>query len=143
MDFLKDLVPDRLLIPETLWKKMESDVASRAPQEACGIVAGLHESTSEIFPVTNLLNSSVEFRMDPQEQIEVFERIETQHLALLGIYHSHPGGPPGPSAVDLAQAYYPGAVQLIWFSSTEGWRCQGFAYLASGLRDVRIEIVSE
>ena len=122
---------------------MEKDVVSRAPEEACGFVAGRLEFASEIIPVTNLLHSPVEFRMDPQEQVKAFEWIEAQGLTLLGIYHSHPGGPPGPSAVDLSQAYYPGALQLIWSPSKDGWRCQGFAYLESGLREIRIEILSE
>ena len=122
---------------------MESDVASRAPEEACGLVAGRREFASEIFPVTNVLHSPVEFHMDPREQLEIFQRIEAQHLTLLGIYHSHPGGPTGPSAVDLARAYYPGAVQLIWSPSKQGWSCQGFAYLEGGLQEVRIERVPE
>ena len=38
---------------------------------------------------------------------------DTVGLDLVGIYHSHPGGPETPSATDIAQAYYPDAVYII------------------------------
>jgi proteasome lid subunit RPN8/RPN11 len=141
VDFLRDLPPERLVIPEPQWKEMESDVASRVPEEACGLVAGRHELACEIFAVTNVLHSSVEFSMHPQEQIDAFQKIEAEGLTLLGIYHSHPQGPPGLSKRDIAQAYYPGAIQLVWYLSAQGWSCRGFAFQASGIREISIEVV--
>ncbi len=35
-------------------------------------------------------------------------------LELVGIYHSHPHGPPGLSEIDVKEAYYPEVVHLVW-----------------------------
>jgi proteasome lid subunit RPN8/RPN11 len=139
VDFLRDHPPERLAIPEPQWKEMENDVASRLPEEACGLVAGRYELVCQVYPVTNVLHSPVEFSMHPQEQLDAFQKIEAQELTLLGIYHSHPQGPPGPSPSDIARAYYPGAVQLVWYLSEQGWSCRGFAIQADKIREVRIE----
>jgi proteasome lid subunit RPN8/RPN11 len=53
--------------------------------------------------------------------------MENEDLELVGIYHSHPQGPPGPSEIDVREAYYPNVVHLIW-SNTEGtWSCAGYS----------------
>ena len=122
---------------------MENDVAGRVPEEACGFLAGQRQLAREIFPITNTLHSPLAFHMQPQEQLRAFQSIEAQGLNLLGIYHSHPGGPPDPSEEDLAQAYYPGTVQLIWSLSDEGWGCRGFIYSIDGWQEISLEIISE
>jgi proteasome lid subunit RPN8/RPN11 len=69
---------------------MSADVESRAPQEACGLLAGKGDITLEVIPITNELHSTVRFRMDPIEQLRAFQLIDDQGLELVGIYHSHP-----------------------------------------------------
>lgn len=45
--------------------------------------------------------------------LAAFLAMEAHSEELIAIYHSHPQGPPHPSPTDIAQAYYPDAVQLI------------------------------
>jgi proteasome lid subunit RPN8/RPN11 len=109
---------------------MCSEVSSNIHEEACGLLAGRIESGNytvmKVIPVANELHSPVRYRMEPQEQIDAFNLIEAQGLELVGIYHSHPAGPPAPSMTDIAEAYYPEAAYLVWFSSAGEWQCRAY-----------------
>lgn len=110
---------------------MRSEAEAHSPEEACGLLAGEiigdRYDARLVLPITNMLHSRVRYQLDPQEQLNAFNYIEEQHLELVGIYHSHPNGPDTPSPTDIAEAYYPEAVQLIWSHRTEEWRA--YAYL--------------
>jgi proteasome lid subunit RPN8/RPN11 len=112
------------------WELMRSDAADKAPEEACGIIAGQIEGqiyqAKAVIPITNQLRSPVRFRMDPHELLTAFTQLEQQGWELLGIYHSHPNGPAEPSPTDISEAYYPEAVHLIWSCRTGAWTCRGF-----------------
>jgi proteasome lid subunit RPN8/RPN11 len=118
--------PERLLLEGELWEKMQADVEGRLPQEACGLIAGLGDRAMEVIPITNQLHSSTRYRLDPQEQIEAFKTIQDKGLELTGIYHSHPKGPQAPSPTDIAEAFYPESIYLIWSLSGQEWICRGF-----------------
>jgi proteasome lid subunit RPN8/RPN11 len=109
---------------------MRSNVTRHFPLESCGLVAGLHRNNlleaREIIPIHNILASSTQFMMSPEEQLIAFEKIEQSGWELLAIYHSHPAGPPYPSKTDLTQHYYPDALALIWSPVGKGWDCYAF-----------------
>jgi proteasome lid subunit RPN8/RPN11 len=83
------------------------------PNEACGVLGGLAGRVLQVYPATNALQSPVEYLMEAQEQIKAFLDIEAHGWDLIGIYHSHPAGPPRPSQTDVARAYYPEAAYVI------------------------------
>lgn len=122
------------------WEQMRLAVIRLAPEEACGVLLGNAERVVEIIPVTNILHSPVRFRMDPREQLNAFARMDELGLELIAIYHSHPAGPANPSATDIAQAYYPDAIQLIWYPSGSEWKCRGFLIREGGFSEVEIYI---
>jgi proteasome lid subunit RPN8/RPN11 len=122
------------------WEQMREDVERRAPEEACGLLSGQDDRVHEVFPMTNALNSPVRFRLDPQEQIQAFEHIEQNGWELVGIYHSHPQGPPTPSRTDVMEAYYPEAVNLIWSRQAGDWSCRGFRIKEGLVSEVTIFI---
>lgn len=114
------------MIGRSLYQTMLEDVIRRAPEEACGIVAGRNMQASHLYVVTNELHSQVAFRMHPQEQISVFLDLERQELEMLAIYHSHPSGPKVPSETDLAEFAYPGVFSLIWYPQNNTWDCRAY-----------------
>lgn len=124
--------------------EMRRHVASHADEEACGLLAGTRDGercfVNQVIPVANALHSPVRYRMDPHEQLAAFNRIDESGLELVGIYHSHPNGPPGPSATDLAEAYYPEAAYLIWSRSGETWLCRAFGLRSGQFAPVALEI---
>jgi proteasome lid subunit RPN8/RPN11 len=121
---------------------MEADVAARAPQEACGLVAGEGQRSVQVFPVTNVLHSRVRFQMDPEEQWAAFQAMEARSLELLAIYHSHPGGPAAPSPLDVAQAAYPGVIHLIWSLAQGEWTCRGYQIEGGLVVEIGIKVGS-
>jgi proteasome lid subunit RPN8/RPN11 len=87
------------------------------PNEACGLLAGhSRNGTAEatrVFPMTNAERSPVIYRMEPAQQLKVFNEIDREGLELVAIYHSHTRSPAYPSSTDVNLAYYPEAVYLI------------------------------
>lgn len=128
-------------ISYALWRQMRDHVNRHLPAEACGLLAGTEDQVINIYPVTNILHSPVRYRMDPQEQLSAFQDIDVAGLEMLGIYHSHPNGPEIPSATDIAEAYYPEAVYLIWSLSTGEWRCRGFKIEKGAVNETPISIL--
>jgi len=105
---------------------MLDDITERDLEEACGLVAGVDRTSLEVFPVTNILHSPVRYRMDPEQQLKYFNQIDKNHWDLLAIYHSHPQGLEWPSAIDIAEASYPGVIYLIWSQTNGEWNCKGY-----------------
>lgn len=87
------------------------------PEEGCGIIAGRDSEGAivavAVYPVVNQLHSRTEYAMDPRQQVETMLTIAAAGLEMVAVFHSHPYGPAGPSATDIARAYYPEALQLI------------------------------
>jgi [CysO sulfur-carrier protein]-S-L-cysteine hydrolase len=83
------------------------------PNEACGLLGGVDGEATELFQMTNAERSPVIYRMEPAEQLRVFNEIDRNGLDLVGIYHSHTRSPAYPSSTDVSLAYYAEAVYLI------------------------------
>jgi [CysO sulfur-carrier protein]-S-L-cysteine hydrolase len=102
-----------LKIPRDFADRIIDQARSEHPNEACGLLAGTNGSATKLFAMTNAERSPVIYRIDPKEQLRVFNEIEDDGLQLVGIYHSHTRSPAYPSDTDVRQAYYPEAVYLI------------------------------
>jgi [CysO sulfur-carrier protein]-S-L-cysteine hydrolase len=83
------------------------------PNEACGLLAGRDGVATRVFEMTNAERSPVIYRMEPAEQLRVFNEMERDGLELVAIYHSHTRSPAYPSTTDVQLAYYPEAIYLI------------------------------
>ncbi len=123
-------------------KQMLDHVAAEAPLEACGLLGGSNSQVQQVVPIRNVAESQVRFRMDPAEQIKAIFGFEEDGMELVAIYHSHPVGPPGPSGIDLGEAAYSEAVQLIWYLEQRDWRCRAYRYGDGGAIEVAIASIS-
>ena len=87
-----DAIEFHLSLPH--WQTMISEAKRLAPQEACGLLLGYAMGDKfqvlEVHPVENVYKSPYRYRMDPQQQIQIFLEMEQRDLQLVGIYHSHP-----------------------------------------------------
>jgi proteasome lid subunit RPN8/RPN11 len=111
-----------------------------APLEACGLLAGKKGRVERILFVKNQAQSPVRFVMDPYEQLQAFDWIESNDLELLGIFHSHPAGPETVSPTDIAEAAY--SVVNIICSRTDGqWKLRGFWIENDKWIEVTLQIV--
>lgn len=84
-----------------------------APNECCGLLLGQGGVMERLVPMTSDPPAPDAYFMDPVQQVEVFTEMEKRGERLLGIYHSHPKGPPQPSGADLQLAFHPEAVYFI------------------------------
>jgi proteasome lid subunit RPN8/RPN11 len=138
-------IPEKFVLPSELFERMRDHAAREAPLEACGLVAGSIQADqyqgAAVYPVENILQSPVRFRMNPHQQIETFQRIEGDGLEIAGIYHSHPGGRTGPSPIDIAEAYYPEAVYLILSNWSGDWVCRAYSIQKGHSREIPLIII--
>ena len=127
----------RLVFNQQIFDIMQAHVESCLPLEACGLLAGKGEIVQQVLTVANQAKSPVRFRMDPFEQVQALERIESSGLDLLGIFHSHPSGPETASPTDIAEAAY-AVVHVIWSRQTGTWNARGFWFESGQASDVEL-----
>lgn len=118
-------------------QQMIAHVDARAPQEACGLLAGLASRVETVIEVENQAHSAVRFAMNPIEQLNAFERIESEGLELVGIFHSHPAGPEIVSPTDVAEAAYQ-VVHIILSRANDSWSARGFWIESGAFREVSL-----
>jgi proteasome lid subunit RPN8/RPN11 len=102
-----------LRIPKTFADEIVEQARAEHPHEACGLLAGTNCTATKLYKMTNAERSPVLYRIDPKEQLRVFNAIDEDRLELVAIYHSHTRSPAYPSNTDVSLAYYPEAVYLI------------------------------
>lgn len=85
------------------------------PVEACGVLGGTAggDMPDEHIPMVNAEASTVGYRFDPDEQLNVWLRLHAEGRAPLVIYHSHTATGPHPSKTDVRYALDPDARYVI------------------------------
>ena len=78
------------------------------PDEVCGILGGTEGNVAKVYLMKNARPGPTTYEMDPEEQFRVVKDIREAGLAMVGMFHSHPGGHAYPSSVDVEKAYWPG-----------------------------------
>lgn len=110
------------------------------PHEACGFVFGTKREASDIrykihefMPVTNCARTpETHFVMAPAQVIAALSEQRDDRL-LLGIVHSHPSGPPIPSAMDLSTPWYTlPSHWIISLQETGTPSMRGYRYTSGG-----------
>ena len=85
------------------------------PRECCGLVAGVWNGevarVLALYPARNLAPGADRFEIAPQDHIAAQKSARAKGHAIIGCYHSHPGGVAQPSAIDLARA---GKGDFLW-----------------------------
>ena len=100
-------------IPAEILDEMIAHAVAGLPNEACGLLSGVDGRAERFYPMRNADRSAVTYRLDPKEQLEVFNEIEDKGWQLLGIFHSHTHTEAYPSENDRRQAFYPEANYLL------------------------------
>ena len=103
-----------ITLPRSLIKPL-LEAALDAPQvEICGLIGHAPQTGYQVYPVANVArHPQARFELDPAGQIAAMRRMRERGETLFAIYHSHPDAPARPSAVDIDQAAYPKALNLI------------------------------
>lgn len=100
-------------IDDVLVKEMAEHGLREFPNEACGLLAGRDGAPVRFYAMRNLDASPASYRLDPKEQLQVFDRMDEEGLDLLGIFHTHTHSEAYPSETDRKLAFYPEALYLV------------------------------
>lgn len=133
-------MPNVIQLTHLYWESMRRHVQSCLEEEACGLLGGDKGEVRMVIAVSNSLHSPVRFRMDPEGQLAAMHAIEEAGLELLGIYHSHPQGPPGLSETDLEEMSYPELAYLIWSPSGGHWTCRAYRLEAGQVVEIGLQV---
>ncbi|HMH64567.1 MAG TPA: M67 family metallopeptidase [Rhizomicrobium sp.] len=102
---------------------------ARSPRECCGLLEGTSDGDTfhvlTLHAMENLAGAADRFEMNPRDQIAAQKAARANGHAIVGCYHSHPGGDAEPSTVDLAGA---GEENFLWLIAA-GEELNAFVYL--------------
>lgn len=127
-------------IPRRLHDRMIEHARAEAPNEACGVLAGVDGKAVEVFPMTNAEASPTVYRFDEVEQLRVFDEVERSGWDLLAFFHSHTHTEAYPSPTDLRHAHwidpvtgehtpaYPGTLYVIVSLRDEPPQVRAFSF---------------
>jgi len=105
---------ETVTVPRPLVRQMLDHARASPAVEVCGLVGARAGVPVTVYPVANVAAEAARrFHMDPREQIAAMRAQREGGESLFAIYHSHPQGPPRPSATDLREAAYPDVLYLI------------------------------
>src|SRR4051794_25658977 len=102
-----------IAITPDLLARLLDEAASAPAQEICGLLFGTRERIEAAQPTRNVAaDPRAWFEVDPAALFAALRAERAGGPALIGHYHSHPGGRAAPSPRDLAAAE-PGRLWLI------------------------------
>jgi proteasome lid subunit RPN8/RPN11 len=118
----------RVELPPPLAAAIAAAAAGAAPRECCGLLEGSRQGgvfiVQALHPARNLSADADRFEIDPRDHIAAVKKARGAGAAIIGCYHSHPGGAARPSARDLAGA---GEEDFLWLIAA-GERLEAFVY---------------
>ena len=101
-------------IARELLDEMVAHAREDAPDECCGMVGSTNGRAVAVYRAVNAEASPLRFRIDPEEQLELHNRIADAGLEHGAINHSHTRTEPRPSQTDINFAkLWPGVLWII------------------------------
>jgi proteasome lid subunit RPN8/RPN11 len=98
-----------MILGTALRAQILAEARAAFPRECCGLLEGEGERVTALHPSPNLAERADRFEIDPALRF----RLLREERAIVGCYHSHPGGCADPSPRDLDGAGEDGFLWLI------------------------------
>ncbi len=96
------------------------------PEEACALLVGSRRDLDDIIVEEVILSDNIAedrqryFEIDPAVRIRLERELRGAPNEIVGVFHSHPGGPAQPSKTDAGQVIEKQFIWLIAASSQQG-----------------------
>ena len=101
-------------VSQAILTQLRAHAATTHPLECCGLLLGEGEQITAALPAANVHPAPrTHFEIDPAALIAAHRAARAGGPQIIGYYHSHPHGPPDPSATDQAEAAGDGRVWAI------------------------------
>jgi len=84
-----------------------------APNECCGIIAGLKGRPVKLFRAQNAEASPYRYSVAPKDLLRIYRECEEKGWDFLAIYHSHTASAAYPSPTDVRLAFWPEAYYVL------------------------------
>ena len=84
-----------------------------APNECCGIIAGVDGRATKLYRAINAEASPYRYSVDPKDLLRIHKEVDVNGWDFLVIYHSHTHTEAYPSPTDVAQAPDPAWCYVI------------------------------
>lgn len=105
----------KVALPAPLAAHIRAAARAAFPTECCGLLEGTRDSevfrVTALHPARNRATTTDRFEIDPADHFAALKAARAAGHAIIGCYHSHPGGKAQPSATDLAGA---GEDNFLW-----------------------------
>ena len=103
-----------LRIEKLFVSEMLAHASDENPNECCGILAGIGDSVTHLYRISNAVRSPVRYMMDSQEQLEAILDSDKNGWDMVAFYHSHTHSPAYPSATDIRMALQSGWIDVSY-----------------------------
>ncbi len=102
-----------LTLPGGFIEEMVAHAQEEAPNECCGIIAGVNGDASKLFRARNAEASPYRYSVDPKDLFRIYRECEEKDWNFLAIYHSHTASEAYPSPTDVRLAFWPEAYYIL------------------------------
>lgn len=102
-----------LTLPSGFIEEMVAHAQEEAPNECCGIIAGVDGDASKLFRARNSEASPYRYSVDPKDLFGIYRECEEKDWNFLAIYHSHTASEAYPSPTDVRLAFWPEAYYIL------------------------------
>ncbi len=94
----------KLILPHALQARIEALAYDAFPAECCGLMEGVADGeTAQVFalhPARNIASARDRFEIHPEDHFQTLKTARANGRAIVGCFHSHPGGQARPSEAD-------------------------------------------
>ncbi len=102
-----------LTLPGGFIEEMVTHAQEEAPNECCGIIAGVNGDATKLFRARNSEASPYRYSVDPKDLFRIYRECEEKDWNFLAIYHSHTASEAYPSPTDVRLAFWPEAYYIL------------------------------
>ena len=93
--------------------RMIAHAQAEAPNECCGILAGIDSEIKWVYRTKNVEASPVKYLIDSRDMFRAYKKAEAKGGEFLAFYHSHTFSEAYPSPTDVRLASWPEAIYLL------------------------------
>ncbi len=130
-----------LILSEALQIQLLAEARAAFPAECCGLLEGSRQGPDvHVTAVHGARNVAAEpqsgFLVDPEAHFRLLRGLRGTDRSVVGCYHSHPNGRPGPSPTDRTGPHEDG---FVWVILATGGREGIAAFLAPDFTPLAIK----